>query len=319
MPRRAIALAIVLAGCGGSAPPPRPPRPMPSVGPLRTLLPTDAHLVVSAAPRALMTEPATRRVVEAVFDQAQMDRYRARTGVDPRELDELAIAADGDGTVIVARGVADAAFAVREAGERMAPLEASVERPFVRRAGFIGARRADLAALDPRTVAWIDGTPQLAQRTLDAARRPAARRPRARSDLASLREAIGDAPFALFAQRPLELPLDTGIGMLMAQERALAIGVRPAEDGESLRIVAILLGEFPPDAHENFRAFAESIAASDLGAALGAADALSSLTIATDDDGVRAEVRIDAGVLAVGLRTVLSAELRELIDGPDET
>ncbi len=311
-----LAVALALAACGSPPPPAElPPPPARTAGPLLSLAPEGASVVILARPAALMDDPATRRVVRAVFDDEQMLRYRARTGVDPRALAELVIASGDDGTVILARGLADAEFAVREAGERMAPMEASVEEPFVRRAGFIGARRADMAAIDDHTVAWIEGTPQLAAQILAMAQRPPARRPGPPPSQVELRAEIADAPFALLAPRPFDLPRDTGIGMLLAREEAATLAVRTTDTGE-LALQADLVGEFPADAHENFRALAESLAQTDLAAALGARDALPTLTLAVTDGHVRARARVDPAILATGLRTALLAEIRELVEGP---
>lgn len=309
-------LVIFLAACGSSPPPPAEAPPPPrSAGSLESLVPEDADLVILARPRELMRVPGTRRIVTAVFEDEQLDRYQARTGVDPRRLERLLIAVSPGGTLILARGLRDAEFAVREAGQRMAPLESSVDEPFVRRAGFIGARRADMAAIDPHTLAWIDGSPQLAAATLAAARRPEAERPRPLDGRVELRAEVADAPFAMLAPRPLGLPADTGIGMLLAREEALAVAARIDDEG-ALALEALLVGEFPPGAHENFRAFAESIAESDLGGALGARDALPTLTIQSEATRVRARARVEPEILATGLRVALVAELRELVEGP---
>lgn len=312
--RRFFLAAMVLAGCGSAPPPPvvEPPPPR-SVGSLESLVPAESRLVVYARPTVLMEHPATERVVRAVFDDEQMARYQARTGVDPRTLDTLVIAVVEEGTIILARGMRDADFAVREAGERMAPMEASVDEPFVRRAGFIGARRADMAALDPHTIAWIDGTPQLAAAVLAAANLPEEEREHRLTAHVELRAEVADAPFAVLAPQPLGLPIDSGIGLLLAREEAMVVAVRGARD--RLRVQADLAGEFPPGAVDNFRAFAESMAASDLGAALGARDALPTLTLEVSEEAVRARAEVDPAIVAAGLRAVLMAEMRELIDG----
>lgn len=290
---------------------------MRSLGALHTLVPADSTLVVLARPRELLSSSPARRVVSAIFSDEQLQRFAARTGVDPRGLDEVVVAIHPDGRVILARGPIDAPFAVREAGARMAPLESSTDEPFVRRAGFLGVGRVDVAALSGDTLLWIDGTPQLAAAVLAAAGRDPGRRahPFARASMSALRESLADPPFVLFAPRPLGLPRDTPIGMLFAREEAMAVGARPGE-GEALRVDAELRGEFPPAAEDNFRALAESIAESDLGAAIGARDALPSLRIIVEDQRVGLSAEVRASVLATGLRAVLLAEMPELLDSP---
>lgn len=300
-------------GCGGVRAAPRhmPQRP---VGPLITLAPAGSTLLVAARPTELLAHGPTERVVASLFPAEQLDRFAQRSGVDPRELEELVIADHPDGRLVLARGSFDAPFAVREAGERMAPLESSVDEPAVRRVGFLGDRRVDLAALTPEVVSWTEGAPQLAAGVLaESGRAPEGRRHPLRSPPNSeLREAAGDAPFALYSLEPLGLPRDTGVGMLLARERALAVWARPRSDG-GLEMEVELRGEFPEGAADNFRALARSIAETDLGAALGLTEALPTLRITTEPRRVRMSATLDPGVLAVGLRTVLRAEMRELL------
>lgn len=266
----------------------------------------------------MRAEP-TRRVITSIVSSEQLERFAVRTGVDLRELSELMVVVHPAGRLVLARGDFDAPLAVREAGERMAPLESSDDDPLVRRVGFLGERRLDLTALDEHAVAWIEGTPELAAQVLASARRAGDVRRHALEDdpLPELREAFGDAPFALYAPRPLDLPRDTGIGMLLAQERAMVVVARPAE-GELLELTAELRGAFPPGAHENFLALATSIAESDLGAALGARDALPTLRIQSEETRVVLAAEVDARLLSAGLRTVLVAEMRELLEPVEE-
>ncbi len=319
--RFALTLALfvstcILTACGGAPPRPEPesePAP-PSIGDLVTLVPDDATLVVTARPRELWADPSTRRVLGAVFDEAQLDAFSIRTGVDPRRLDELVVAVCADGHVVIGRGQLDAPFAVREAGDRMAPLESSVDEPMVRRVGFLGSGRVDLASPADDTLIWIDGPPQRAAGVLASALRAEAQRQHALEavTLRELRATRADAPLAAYAPRPLGLPRDTGVGLLLARQTALAADLRPDESG-TLRIALELRGEFPPGAEDNFRALASSIAESDLGAALGARDALPTLRIETEEARVSLHASLASEILAAGLRTLFVAEMRELL------
>jgi len=285
-----------------------------SVGDLATLAPADATLVVLARPAELWADPSTRRVLLAVFDEAQLDAFSMRTGVDPRRLEELVIAVCPDGHVVIGRGPLDAPFAVREAGERMAPLEASVDEPLVRRVGFLGSGRVDLAAPAADTVIWIDGPPQRAAGILAAATSAEDTREHALAgtEATALRAERAEAPLVALAPRPLGLPRDTGVGLLLARQTALAVEARPDDDG-ALRLGMELRGEFPPGAEENFLALAASIAESDLGAALGARDALPTLRIETEDTRISLRATVASEILAAGLRTLFVAEMRELL------
>ncbi|MBX3275771.1 MAG: hypothetical protein KF729_36255 [Sandaracinaceae bacterium] len=312
--RRALVWILALvAGCGASPPPPAPaPAGRPPVGPLSTLVPVESRLVVLAAPERLWSSGPTEHVLRAVLDDAQLDRFASRTGVDVRALRELVIATQPEGRVALARGAFDATMAVREAGERMAPVESAADDPVVRRVGFLGRGRVDAAALDAETILHVDGPPALAAAVLRASSRPAPRRPElgARCPLGE----HASAPLVFCAPHPLELPLDTGIGVLLARERTFVASVRP-EDGQ-LWVRAELWGEFPPGVAENLRAFAESIAARDLGSVLGLREALSTLVVEADEAHVRAAAAFDPARLATGLRALLVAEIEELIEGP---
>lgn len=312
---RWIALTVLLAAGCGSSPPPEAAEPAPEpgaeVGTLLSLVPPESTLILCASPSELLASEPTAHVVRAIFPATRLDRFAARTGVDPRLLDELILAEHPHGRFAIARGPIDAIFAVREAGERMAPIESSSDAPLFRRAGFLGESRTEVVALSEDVILRVEGTPQLTAAILAIARVP----PIARTPAFDPSELEGhvDSPIALYAPHPLGLPADSGIGLLLAREEQMAASIRPEED--ALRVTAEFTGEFPPESHENFRSFAESIAASDFGAALGARDALPSLRIEAQDDRVRLSATVDPHVLAAGLRAMLFAEIEELIEG----
>lgn len=316
---RLVGLGVALAvwvGCGGTPQPVAPPDP--DVGELEALVPDGVRLVVITEPRSLWASEPTRRVLSAAFVESQLELYAARTGVDPRLLDELIVATHPvHGSLLLARGDVDARFAVLEAGERMAPLEAASDNPVLRRAGFLGAHRVEVAALDQRTLMRVDGTPQLAAAVLASARRPGRRSYRSGRGVEELITSLESAPFRLIAPRPLDLPRSTGIGMLFAGERALGLTARPFESDE-LHVRGVLVGDFPPSASGNLRAFAESIAFSDLGTALGLREAMATLEITMEENGVRVGAHFSSASVARGLRTVLSAEMRELLELPGD-
>ncbi|MEZ4337248.1 MAG: hypothetical protein R3B82_11535 [Sandaracinaceae bacterium] len=311
-----FALAVVLlVGCGSSPPPTEVPSPSerPAVGALTSLIPPESRLIVVASPDALLTRPETARVVRAVFSDEHLERFAARTGVDLRALTELVVGVTPEGRVAIARGPIDALMAVREAGERMAPVEAQADEPIVRRVGFLGRGRIDASALDDETILHVDGPPLLAAEVLDAAEQVATDRHDPWSGCPI--GAHAGAPLLLCAPHPLGLPPDSGIGLLLAREEALVASVRPEED--LLRFAADMTGEFPPGVDDNLHAFAESLGESDLGAALGIRDSLPSLRIEAEEGHVRLSAAVDPAVLAAGLRALLVAEIEELIEGSE--
>lgn len=284
------------------------------MGALTTLVPLDAQVVVITSPEALLAAPPTERVVRAVFSDEHLDRFAERTGVDLRAVSELVVAGYPDGRVAIARGPFDAIMAVREAGERMAPVEARSDDPVIRRVGFLGRGRIDASALDEDTILHVDGPPHLAADVLVAAGTVGEERGDALARC--VLEGHADAPIVLCAPRPLGLPGDTGIGVLLAREETLVASVRPADGRLALR--AEMRGEFPPGVDENLRAFVESVAHSDLGGALGIREALPTLQIEAEEGHVTLSASLDPGVVAAGLRALLVAEIEELVEGPTD-
>ncbi|MGF1469440.1 MAG: hypothetical protein ACFCGT_25245 [Sandaracinaceae bacterium] len=313
-------LGLAGGACGASTPEVAVPE-TPLLGPLSTLAPPEARMVILSRPAELFRRPSTRRILHALWPEAALDGFAARTGVDLRRLDELVVVDHPDGWVALARGGdLDAAFAVREAGERMAPLESSRDAPWPRRVGFLGERRVDLGALSPEVIAWVSGPPSLAAEVYGRAERPAPARDHAlgEPEPTSLWRAHGDAPFLLIAPHPLGLPRDSGVGVLLARQEALALSARLAPgpdggEGDEIALTLDLRGRFPSTATANFLALARSLAATPEGAAVGARDVLDTLALEVGDRRVLLEGRVRTAVLAAGLRVLFVAEIDELL------
>jgi hypothetical protein len=302
---------LALAACGG----PPPPEPAIPTGPgaLHTLVPPGSALVVRLRPEVLYGQPGPSTILRAVFADASLERFAIRTGVDLRQVQELWVALRPEGHVVLARGLRDAPLAVQEAGARMAPIEAEADAPWIRRVGFLGGRRVDLAALGPHTALWVEGTPQLAAWVLDAAGQPAGQRRHGLRGAADLLAVHAEAPLFAVAPLPLGLPPRSGIGQLFALEERMAVTLEGRPQAQ-VELAADFRGEFPDGASDNFQALASSIADSELGGALGARDALPSLVVETSRERVTLRARVDASVLATGLRTLFFAEMDELLD-----
>jgi hypothetical protein len=289
-------------------------------GALTELVPEGARWVIVARPAELVRAPAARRVIAAIVPDERLERYRQHTGIDVRQLEglvwaELDLGEAGEGTLLAIRGPFSAPLAVAEMGHRMLPIESSSEEPWVRRVGYLGGARRDLVAIGENVLLAILGPPSVAARILERARgvdtAPSAL---AVPGIRSLYAAHAAAPLVLVVPRPLELP-PSGIGLLLARERALAASVVPSSEDE-LAFSVDFRGEFPPGAGANFRAFVESLAESDLGVAIGIRDALGSLTVQVEDERAVLEATVPAAVMAAGLRVLFGAEIAELVDPP---
>ncbi|HJL46446.1 MAG TPA: hypothetical protein RMG45_11440, partial [Polyangiaceae bacterium LLY-WYZ-15_(1-7)] len=121
-------------------------------------------------------------------------------------------------------------------------------------------------------------------------------------------------PAVWMMPRPLELPVDSGLGLLLARERALAasLDVREGRLWASLT----LRGELPPGADANFRQLAASLANSDLGAVVGLNLAERELAVRVDGEQAHLEAPWPADVLARGLRVLFVDELEALLEEP---
>jgi hypothetical protein len=318
-----VAAVLLLVACGGGAA--RPERAEPrEIGPLAMLVPEGAETIVIARPRTVASAPASRRVVDTVAPRDFVEAWAIRVGVNPYYLEEAVVAEFETGWLVIARGEIDAALVVRETGARMTGVEVTQDRPFVRRTGWLGNDHRDVVALTPNVVLVSDGTPAVMAAVLARAEAqltgrganvtPAAL---AAPDAAALYAEHSHSPLLMIAPSHIELPPGFATSVLLAQERALAVDVQPRGEDE-LRFEIDIRGDFPPGAAENFRQLVESVAMSTLGAPLGLQDALPTLRIAVDEHGVILRMTIRSSMLAMGLRVLFYAEIRELLADPPE-
>jgi len=323
-----MAVVVGVGGCGAS--PPRSTRSEQTewAGPLEDAVPGDAFALVLVRPAELQAQPPLRAVMSALLPDASLERYRAHTGIDIRTLSAVVWADTPDGSMWLVRGSFSAPLAVAEMGMRMLPLEAASESPFVRRAGHYQGARRDLVAAAPSTLLAVTGTPSLTSwilRRIEASAARSASGATSASDgspavvatastaampASSLLSAHPAAVQLLFP-RPLALPTDTPVGALLAGERAMLVAVT-ASGPACLRLVVELRGSFPPGASANFRRLFSSLAATDLGSALGLSDALESLSVEASEATVVLQVDLLVARLLEGLRMVFELEIDEL-------
>ncbi len=331
-----MAVVVGVGGCGVS--PPRSARPEPTewAGPLEDVVPADAFALVLVRPAELQAQPPLRAVMSALLPDAALERYRVHTGIDIRTLSAVVWADTPDGSMWLVRGSFSAPLAVAEMGMRMLPLEAASESPFVRRAGHYQGARRDLVAAASSTLLAVTGTPSLTSWILRRIEASAARSasdatpasggspaleataPTGAMAASSLLGAHPAAVQVLFP-RPLALPTETPVGALLAGERAMLVAVTAAGPA-CLRLEVELRGSFPPGASANFRRLITSLAATDLGTALGLSDALESLSVQASETTVVLQVDLVVARLLEGLRMVFELEIEELAElGGDAT
>jgi hypothetical protein len=284
------------------------------VGALIDLLPPGPSPILLARPRALFANEVVRSLWSTVVDAEDERGFVARTGVDPRTLDELiAFELPQAGYLVLARGAFVAREVVERAAERFTLPDVASDAPLFRREGMSGITRYAYVALDAHSVLASKNAPP-ALIALVLTRIADRKAPRAfdAPDAAALYNELKSASCVLFAPRPLELPnADKGVALLLAEERALAANATPQT--AALRVDVKLRGDFPPGAEQNFERLVLSVATSPLGQLLGLSELGNDLTIARSDVGVALSFSFPAQRLALGLRALFKDDLRDLM------
>jgi hypothetical protein len=313
LPLAALLLLLCLVGCGprkGSAAAAKEA----DVGALLDLLPPGPSPILFARPRVLFANEVVRSLWTTVVEAKDEQSFVARTGVDPRTLEELvAFELPQAGYLVLARGPFVAREVVERAAERFTLPDVASDAPLFRREGMSGITRYAYVALDAHSVLASKIAPP-ALVALVLARIADRKAPRAfdAADAAALYNELKNASCVLFAPRPLELPgADKGVALLLAEERALAASASP-ETG-ALRVDVKLRGAFPPGAEQNFERLVLSVATSPLGQVLGLSEVGNDLKIARNDVGVALSFSFPAQRLALGLRALFKDDLRDLM------
>ena len=277
-------------------------------------LPPGATFVVLGHADRLRSEPATARVVDAVFDDALRAAVGRRLGIEPGVVERFAFVAYEPGYLVIVEGrTLDARSDVRSLGAGMNTVELETDVPYVRRVGFRGAERMEAVALADRVVALggENGGPMVELLARWSGRR-AGPSLLGTDDGRALLATHGEAPLAVLAPTPLDLPVEQGgLALLLARHRALGGSLR-ADGADRLRLVVTVLGELPPGADANLGTFVRDLALSDLGDLFGMRAALPTLTTHADAGSGRVELSLSADALAQGLRDVLVADLRTI-------
>jgi hypothetical protein len=111
----------------------------------------------------------------------------------------------------------------------------------------------------------------------------------------------------------LDLPPDVGLGVLLARNVGLFARLGPTVE-DLLPVELTLLGELPPGAEANLRAWIDSIGATDLGSLIGMNFAARTLSVAIQENAATITARFPLGTLHRALRVLFLAEMRELLE-----
>jgi hypothetical protein len=274
--------------------------------------------LVILEPAVLFREPATRPVAELLLPAARRDAIERRMGIRVPELSRLLIADYGEGGFIaLAAGVNRAPDVVTAIGMGMNTIETRSDAPFRRRLGYLGTERRDVVALDDTTLLFAGEAGPHVAALLERAR--SGRWPEgggsvvAQPGLADLTRQLEQSPLRVFVPHHLDLPLDTGPGLLLSRQTGLAFSLSPAGT-EELLVRVLVHGELPPGAHGNFRQWAMSVAQSPLGAIVGISEGLATLRIQTEAESALVSERLPTQGLVRGLSLLLADRVGEALD-----
>jgi hypothetical protein len=311
-------VCVLFVACGGAQRGGRANEDL-RLGLLLPLVPAGSAWVVQARPRALAEQQAALSLWRALVSEEREQAFASRTGVSMLQVEEaVGCELPEQGYLLLARGPFDADLVVERAGERLAVPDVRSEQPVRRREGLAGQGRYAYAALSAHALLVAkNAPPQLIAAVL--ARRAAILRgdpepqPAGIADTLDARALLAEhaaEPLLLLAPRPLALEPGTGVALLFARERALAVAVRPTH--EALAVAFDARGEFPNGAENNFRALARSLSSTQLGRALGFSRVPETVAIRVDAQGAVVTFALVTRELVAGVRMMFFDDLRTL-------
>lgn len=318
-----VSLQSVL-GCGGAARTRarvdavtshgRPELPPPALA-----LPTGAHWLLIAEPRRVLSNPALRRIFDTLLPERRVAAWSERYALDPTQVEELAVGGYRDGQLMVARGGVHPRAVVDAAARAMEVNETTTDRPRPLAVGLIGPSRYLVAAVGEDSLVVAEGSPRSWNVLFDYLDGDSTAPLASALEHASHRQAASSrqAPLTLHMLAPLALPMDTPIGMVLAGQEQLAATLTSTEPAHVDLWIA-LSGEFPTTIEENLRAFVRALATEPLGAALGLAAAVDSLSVNRRGRVVTIQATLPTDRLVIGLETLFGVDLRKLLERPED-
>lgn len=218
---------------------------------------------------------------------------------------EVAYASYDQGQMLIVDGAFDACRVVDHVGTRMNTLEIVDESP-TRRVGFLGTTRVDVAclAVNRLAVAFDHGAPMM--RVLAAVHGRSAPSWLGRLPPAT-RARVAASPLIAAVALDGRFPLDSEIGLVLSESRWFVVGLDPVDDDQAAVMArGFFDGTLPNGAAANLSALVGAVGASEYGGVFGIREALPALTIEVDVSGAELQLRLEANVVASGLR-LLSA------------
>ena len=299
--------SCLVAGCGGPGPAggstsaevPRAPRA------LVDFVPADARGVLVLRPAELMARPEWEDVLAIAFPEAQREAFRERFVLRARDVREAAIVERPDGTLTFLRGDYSEHEWVEVMGRRMNTVVGRGTDP-PQRVGFLGPDLREVVALDVGTVGYASPPGEVLGEVARAPRAPTGL-------LAASLGALGETPLRYVRLEPLELPLDSPLGLVLAQHRAFGVSLGPGTDPEIAEIEVAVVGEFPETAESNVESVALALLRSDLGRVLLGSSAAESLRVERGEEILRVRVQAPVPDIARGLSALFVDEIEGIV------
>lgn len=338
-PSLAIALALALACGAPAAPKPAPEPPLP-LAPITSLVPAAAlRSLVVVRPKELYAHADLAPALSTLLPEDETLAFASRHGsIDPRQLDEIAVAAYPRATLVLARGVVDPARIEKSFSDRSLGIDgravdhAGDARTTLTR--FWGEVSSGSGPTEHEEVATFgreaigleiggergtDGKPALGPlraSELFALRKLAKAKPAlATTPLDAASGVLGDAPIRVFFAGPFEGEWASALGGLLRVATAVALAATP--DGHAgFRVTAAILGAFGeqgPEAAQRLSAVVDVIAASAIGKLMGLDHPTAPFQARNTAEAAILEGSVDALSVARGARAVSGAQVAEIM------
>lgn len=331
-PRRSIlgGLLGALFGAACSSAPVKPPPP--PLGPLATDklegLATSAGLswMVRAKPRAIAQIPWLIPSIGKIVPEPHFDKFRERSGLDPRQLHEVYLLKYGEALANaeaqIVRHNGDGVMLEKKFFARLTSDAVRTEdRPdLVRLSGNIGRSNHAFARIGKDIVAYQqrgeDAKGPVAIASLFArGKMPKVRRLLADDPLKSLVARFGEAPLVAAALGPFTDEWKSAAGGLLEVSDAIAGAARPTAR-ENIGVAIAIVGNFSNDdakAAEVLKSAWDAIAVSTMGRLLGLDRPIEPALTAGDRGVITLSVELDQNRLADGLKALVEQDLEAIM------
>ncbi len=266
----------------------------------------------------LSRAPALRASLEKLFPPARLDAFARSTALDLRTVPSGVAAGFDYATLFLAEtpwenASIEASFVDRLSSSTRFPSA----HPSVRRvSGTLGPSPETLVRIDRSLVAVSIGDPTPARVVELYAEGRLGRSPPALkgSALSTLPSDLGTAPLRFYAPGPFSEEWASGARGLLGVGLALGVGAWP--DGESLRIRAVLAGQWSGEDLARLSSAWSDLAESSMGRLLGLDQPASPPEFAVTPQHLTLSVRIALPPLVNGLRAAVVADVWEILQVP---